>query len=308
MVPQRLSHVAVLVALFLMVPRATPAAELKVDEDGACVVVREGGDAVVRYRWKDAAFKPYVQELRSPGGTNVLRDAPADHLHHHGLMFAVAVNGVNFWEETPGCGRQVHDSWLARTVEGPAGGQPVQAILAQKLRWQSPRGETVLEEVRRLVLEPGVGRDPRVMPWSSSLTAPKAGPGALLTGANYNGLGARFPAGMDKGGRFLDAAGHEGVADTLGRRSSWASYAAEAAPGRPVTLVLLDGRDNPRAPATWFTMERPFAYLAATLGLDKEPLRMRPGETLTLRYGVLVFDGKAAAADMAAAAARWAGP
>ena len=34
----------------------------------------------------------------------MVRDAPSDHLHHHGLMFAVQVNEVNFWEErgTPG--------------------------------------------------------------------------------------------------------------------------------------------------------------------------------------------------------------
>ncbi|MHC4656117.1 MAG: DUF6807 family protein, partial [Planctomycetota bacterium] len=53
-------------------------------------------------------FKPYVQQLFSPAGVNILRDAPADHLHHHALMFAVKVNGVNFWEETPTAGKQLH--------------------------------------------------------------------------------------------------------------------------------------------------------------------------------------------------------
>ena len=35
-------------------------------------------------------------------GENLLRDAPHDHLHHHALMYGIRVNGVNFWEETPG--------------------------------------------------------------------------------------------------------------------------------------------------------------------------------------------------------------
>jgi len=41
-------------------------------------------------------LKPYVRELDALSGVNVLRDAPADHLHHHGLMYAIRVNSVNF--------------------------------------------------------------------------------------------------------------------------------------------------------------------------------------------------------------------
>src|SRR5690606_22625381 len=60
------------------------------------------------YRWAGVPFKPYVRELTTPSGTNVIRDAPADHLHHHGLMFAVTVDGVNFWEEAASSGVQRH--------------------------------------------------------------------------------------------------------------------------------------------------------------------------------------------------------
>ena len=41
-------------------------------------------------------FKPYVRELYSLNGVNLLRDAPADHLHHHGLMYTIRVNDLNF--------------------------------------------------------------------------------------------------------------------------------------------------------------------------------------------------------------------
>ena len=44
-------------------------------------------------------YKPYVKELRTLGGHNLLLDAPPDHRHHHGLMYAITVNGTNFWEE-----------------------------------------------------------------------------------------------------------------------------------------------------------------------------------------------------------------
>ena len=56
------------------------------------------------YAFDPLRFKPCARELAPLGGPNILRDAPADHLHHHALMFAVAVNGVNFWEEISGSG------------------------------------------------------------------------------------------------------------------------------------------------------------------------------------------------------------
>ena len=59
------------------------------------------------YKHDQVPFKPYLRELYTPKGVNVLRNAPPDHQHHHALMFAVAADGVNFWEEAAGAGRQV---------------------------------------------------------------------------------------------------------------------------------------------------------------------------------------------------------
>ena len=67
-------------------------------------VVKSGSQTLCAYTFAPEQIKPYVRELAPLGGENVLRDSPFDHKHHHGLMFAIKVNGVNFWEETPGCG------------------------------------------------------------------------------------------------------------------------------------------------------------------------------------------------------------
>ena len=57
------------------------------------------GHKILVYAFATNQFKPYVRELYTLRGENVTRDAPPDHLHHHGLMYAVYVNGINFWEE-----------------------------------------------------------------------------------------------------------------------------------------------------------------------------------------------------------------
>ena len=57
----------------------------------------------------DVPMKPCVDQVgsRRPA-MQVLRDSPPDHKHHHALMFAVAVDGANFWEENPRCNGRRH--------------------------------------------------------------------------------------------------------------------------------------------------------------------------------------------------------
>jgi hypothetical protein len=69
---------------------------MRITTEENIIAVRTGDSVLMRYHYRDVPFKPCVQQLFSPRGVNVLRDAPADHLHHHALMFAVAVDGVNF--------------------------------------------------------------------------------------------------------------------------------------------------------------------------------------------------------------------
>ncbi len=59
------------------------------------------GKPVLVYAFNPQKFKPYVKELRTIQGDNILRDAPFDHLHHHALMYAIRVNGINFWKKLP---------------------------------------------------------------------------------------------------------------------------------------------------------------------------------------------------------------
>ncbi len=81
--------------------------QLAILRDGEHVEVRQGDWLLLRYRYAGASHKSYVEELLSPAGTNVLRDAPSDHLHHHGLMLAWSVNGTNFWEVRENSGREL---------------------------------------------------------------------------------------------------------------------------------------------------------------------------------------------------------
>jgi len=252
-------------------------------EAGGAVRVSVGGAVALEYVRIGVPFKPYVRELRTPAGANVLRDNVADHLHHHGLMFAVRAGDVNFWEETPGCGTQRSDR-LRVTGSG----------VVDSLSWRAPgASRPLLLETRRIQVERATAPDAVLVTWQTTLALPQGAPAPVtLSGAHYHGLGMRFLQAMD-GGAFETDGGDTGTVFRGEERlmtGRWCAYRADLS-GRPVTVAMFDHPANPR-PATWFTMPRPFAYLAATLRLHETALALRSGKRLDLRYGVAACDGR----------------
>jgi hypothetical protein len=112
---------------------------------------------------------------------------------------------------------------------------------------------------------------------------------------------------MDEAGRFQNADRKTGEVfrgDERLLRSSWCAYTADV-DGKPLTVAMFDHPDNPRHPATWFTMAKLFAYLSATLNLHTEPLKIEPQKPLLLRYGVALWEGKVEAGEINRAYRRW---
>jgi hypothetical protein len=251
----------------------------------------------VVYRYVENPAKPYLSVLCSPGGVNVLRDSPDDHKHHHGLMFAVAADGVDFWSENPNCGRQLNRSKNMPELVARRG--DLLAIGPQQIDWVAPGGaKVVLRETRRVSVREMPQAAATLVTWHAQLEPPGKD-SVRLTGSTYFGLGMRFVRAMDAGGQFVNADGKTGVSGTNAARSAWCAYSASA-DGKAVTVAMFDAPANPRHPATWFTMDQGFAYLSATLDLSRQPLVLEAGKPLKLCYRVAVWDGKVDTAKIAA--------
>ncbi|GMU23966.1 MAG: hypothetical protein AMXMBFR13_40430 [Phycisphaerae bacterium] len=271
--------------------------------DATHATVISGGKPVAAYRYAEVPFKPYLDKLFTPGGVNVLRDSPADHKHHHGLMFAAKVDGVNFWEENNEPGRQLHEALNDVLVMKEPDIQS--GSFVELLPWLNPKGDAALMlEARHIQVLQGKDLDATLLIWDSGLSLPQEKKTASLSGTAYHGLGVRFVESMDKGGTFFNADGKTGVKATHAARARWTAYTA-AANGKPVTVAMFDHPGNPRHPAVWFTMDDPFAYLSATLGLDKQPLALSADRPVLLRYAMGVWDGKADTAKVDALYRRW---
>jgi hypothetical protein len=281
---------------------APSAADLRVESSTSPTgwTVSHGGQKVLVYSSAPQKFKPYVQELYTLQGRNVLRDAPFDHLHHHALMYGIRVNGINFWEETPGCGvEKVIET--AKPVVGSCQlqGQTLpQATLSQTIHWVAPQDAflpnnapvALLVEHRTLVLTVNPAKQEVALEWRSQFEVGPKTNTVTLTGANYHGLGMRFPQEFDALAVHSLAGTRPDLSNSRQDVSAvpWAAVSF-AAPDHPATVVLAGHPSNLRGHATYFSMLTPFAYLSATQALDKEPVVYHAGDKFELKYLVLVY-------------------
>lgn len=258
------------------------------------------------YSYRSLPAKPYVKELRTPGGVNILRDAPYDHLHHHSLMFAVKVDDTNFWEERNEFGLQLHKSF--RNVDVSSEGQNSSAVFTDIIDWTSFDGQKViLKENRNISLAQSDGAN--VLTWQTVLKTSEGVEQVKIGGSHYFGLGMRFVKSMDNNGTFINAAGKEGEALRETHRlvlAKWCAYQS-AVDGKPVTVAMFDHPKNFRS-VTWFTMLKPFSYLSATLRYHEKPFVLKAKEELNLKYGVVVWDGKQSKEVIEKAYQKWAKP
>jgi hypothetical protein len=259
----------------------------------AAVLIGPKDKPAFQYQYEDVPFKPYVSQLYTPAGIGVLRDNVPDHKHHHGLMFAVAVNGVDFWSEYPVNGKEITEKFTKNDTG-----------LVELLSWKTPSGELLLRERRTVTVQTG---PVTLLTWESRLMPPGTN-GVKLTGAHYFGLGMRFVESMDKVAEFSFST-NDPVTVVRGSEKVFpANWCACTGPveGKTVTVAVFDAPGNPRRPATMFTMNVPFAYMSATLNLWKEPLTVK--EPLDLRYGVALWDGRPTREQIEEVYQRWSKP
>lgn len=271
---------------------------IRIQEQAGRLEVLRGGRVLMVYAFAPGQFKPYVKELRTIDGANVLVDSPPDHLHHHGLMFAIRVNGQNFWEEREKPGHEKHMEFVSTTTGTGLDGTP-QATIVERLCWVADdakdapdaQARALVVELRTLTLSVNEKAGEVALKWDGQFTAGPAADKARLEGADYHGLGMRFPPSFDKVARHrnseLKAYKTADQRDVIEAR--WSAITGTL-DGREVTIACMGRPDAQRGALKFFTMLDPFAYLSATRGLDLVAQEYNRGETWRDSYLILVHN------------------
>jgi len=260
---------------------------------------------------------PFLWPVLGPGGVEVTRAYPmiegragesSDHPHHTSLWFAHGdVNGSDFW----------HDRDGARIV--PAGEVVVveedgAARVTSRHRWVTGEDVSLLEEARTMTFQDLEGG--RAIDLDLRLTALED----VTFGDTKEGTFALrlHPALRPKGEVAAGTAmNSEGDKDIWGKRARWVDYwgpVPHEGDARVLGVAVLDHPKNLRHPTWWHARDyglvgaNPFGvhhFERKPKGTGDYPLAK--GETLRLRYRVLLHDGPGEKADIERHWREWAG-
>lgn len=258
--------------------------------------------------------KPYIHPLRSFDGDDLTWHRPADHVWHYGLWFSwKLINGVNYWEEDP---KTLQSAGITEVERSQFAGDKAGALTTLELSYHEPGKPAVLKETRGLRMHPPLRDGSYRIDWTLEFTAqdqevtldrtrPKSQGGPAWGG--YAGLSYRAAETLQKH-RVLDSDGFTTDQKLIGsgRPARWMDFSGiDAKSGRAHGVTIFDHPKNPRHPSPFYVfLDGKFGYIGPAL-LFNEPLKLKPRETLTLRYRVLVHPGRGDAVKLKTEYGRW---
>ena len=253
------------------------------------VVLR--GETVATYVTTDRNIhRPFFANVRAPGGAVVTRphppragDGPADHADMHpGIWLAFGdLAGADFWRNK---GTVVHERFSA--------GPHDPGTFAVENRYDAG-GRTICRETARYTVVP---RAEAFLLIVDSTFQPNDADFAFGDQEEM-GLGVRLaaPLSVKGGGRLTDGEGRSGEAGVWGKQADWCLAEGEAGGRRVGVMVMPDPKNFRRS---WFhardyglVVANPFGRKAFTRG-EESRVTVKKGESLRLRFGVLVFAGE----------------
>jgi hypothetical protein len=285
------------------------------------VVVRPAGDRVrieiqgelFSEYWYEGVSRPFLYPVLGPEGIRMTRHWPIeekagedrDHPHHKSLWYAHgAVNGHDFWSESPNAGRTVHLEFLELSSGREAG------VIRSRNRLIAKDGTVIATDERTLRIHNRTGH--RLFDFEVTIQATH---GELTFGDTKEGtMAVRLAETMrltpnqtnrgQPGGHIVTSAG---VRDqqTWGTRAAWVDYHGPVE-GETVGMAIFDHPENPRHP-TWWHVRDYGLFAANPFGIhdfEKKPagtgdFRVPAGGSVTFRYRFYIHRGDEREADVA---------
>jgi hypothetical protein len=301
---------ALIIALILLLGTAAQAQFTFVEDPAeGTLTVRDGKTGVLTYRYDDQ-LKPevdpkyiqscYIHPLFSLDGRVLTDDFPSDHFHHHGLFWVwpvVRTRGLSTstWEPKLPRLRQRFVNWLKREkAEGAF-------VLSLENVWEFDEKETVAEETVTIRIHRAdrTGRAIDLELIIEAVDGPFELQGTPDQNKGYGGLCFRG-APLFTGATITT---DEGVLkeDAVNRPYRWADLS-----NRELGISIFVSPDHPGYPTKWM-IRNSYAGIINASWPGLEPVVLKPGESIILRYRIYVHRGNAETGEVNAAYRRYLG-
>ncbi len=315
-------------ALCLVCPWLLPAAEFSVETEKDGIVIKIDNKLFTKYVTDGEANKPYFWPLIGPTGKSMTRafpmeDVPGekqDHPHHRSMWFGFqGINGVDTWHEPAtyherfrtkpdelakrlgGLGSIVHTTTLkAEALED-------RAILETESTYLDNGGAPMLQDRRWFVFQVDESSNARVIDVDIVLTGTEDT--VTLGDAKDAGFSLRVAHSMSvdakQGGRIINSEGQEDK-EAWSKPAKWVNFNGMVE-GEKLGIAMLNHPTSFRYPNRWhvrtyglFTAN-PFGSKSMDKSAEDGTVTLKKGETLTLRYRVILHEGDEKSANIAQA-------
>jgi type 1 glutamine amidotransferase len=270
------------------------------EKDASLALVGPAGP-LWRFRYGQTLDTPYFHPLNTADGRTLTWDRPPDHVWHHGLWFSWKfINKVNYWEIDAKTGRPAgRTSWEnVKVSTGSRGKARITLDLAYR-----PAGEAlpVLTERRTIDVGPPDPDGIYLVDWEAVFTAaetavldrtPLPGEPDGQVWGGYSGLSIRLAGNLDARQAVTSDGPVINMPDDRYRGLHAAVDYSGLLDGRPVGVAISDHSKNPRHPTPWYIIRSAEMSFFSPAVICYAPLTLSRGESLTLRYRVLVHSGR----------------
>ncbi len=268
-------------------------------EDGKSLALTCDDQVLWQFCYDAEQAKPYFHPVALPDGPVLTWNSPPDHPWHHALWFSWKfINGVNYWEPD-GSGKPPGTTeWKDVEISTKEDGS---ARIAMDLTY-GPSDENVLLTERRVIEVSSPATDGTyAFDWTCRFTAgaekvvldrtplPNEPEGKLYGG--YAGLSVRFAEDLTEREAVTPEGPVEFVDSRYRGRSSALDYNG-LINGKSCGIAILDSPRNLNSPTPWYVIRSQVMSYYSPAVICYGPHTMEPRESFTLRYRVVVHNGR----------------
>ena len=269
------------------------AAKITAVKVGSKISVTIDGKFFTSYIFSSDEKYPFFYPVNGPlSGGSVTSMRNGEYPHHSSLFFGCdQVNGGNYWQEGLERGRIISSN--AEILKEGAD----TVVISDECIWSRPGAISPVKDTRKYIITSPSATMRQIDVEITMVTLMDV----HIRKTNHSLFSARLAADLSVkcGGTMVNAEGETAEKGTFGKNSPWMDYFGKR--GDFIEgIAILQHPSNPWFPSPWFTRDYGFFSPTPMFWPEKgEETFLKKGETLLLRYRVLVHGGTTAEAKIA---------
>ena len=266
--------------------------KITAEKIGDKIEIRNNGKLLTNYILSEDEKYPFFYPVNGPSNASVTSMRNGNYPHHSSLFFGCdKVNEGNYWQQGLDQGQII--SLRADIIE--SGGD--KAVIENECIWKRPGADAPIKDKRRITVTV-ISKDKYQIDFDVTME--------MLLDVTINKTNhSLFSGRMDpdlavtNGGTMINAEGETSEKGTFGKPSAWIDFYGKRMGGIE-GMAILQHPSNEFYPSPWFT--RDYGFFSPTpmyWPKNDKFTSLKKGETISLRYRVLVHSGDHEQAEIA---------